>query len=111
MSDTQISDEAMYVDDRGYEVVNLHVSQGLEKMFRMSEAVAADTIKSQRQQIESLRALATKFELEAVYERVLRYEAEAERNAETERCAKIAREFQLSPGVGKTIAALIMEGR
>lgn len=31
--------------------------------------------------------------------------------AETERCAKIAREYPLSPVVGKAIAALIMEGR
>lgn len=133
MSDTPISDAAMYVDDRGYEVVNLHVAQEFERKADDLQADArfwhdkygqeiaatptqhvtemAKKLGIQKDEIESLRALATKFEIEAANERILRYAAEAERDAETERCAKIAREFQLSPVVGKAIAALIMEGK
>lgn len=62
-------------------------------------------------EINSLRARNDKLAADADNERILRYAAEAELNAETERCAKIAREYGLSPVVGKAIAALIMEGR
>lgn len=44
-------------------------------------------------------------------ERYLRQKVETELSLETERCAKTAREFTLSPVSGKAIAALIMEGR
>ena len=64
------------------------------------------SIKSE--QIADLRKRNEKLYAEAANERILRYAAEAERDAETERCAKIARDFSLSPVVGKAIAALIM---
>ena len=63
-----------------------------------------------RKEIEDLRVSNDKLFAEAANERILRYAAEAERDAETGRCAKIAREFQLSPIVGKAIAALIVNG-
>lgn len=62
-------------------------------------------------EIESLRARNDKSYADYINERILRYAAEAERDAETERCAKIASDYGMSPVVGKAIAALIMEGR
>lgn len=58
-------------------------------------------------EVNSLRARNDTLAIELANERILRYAAEAERDAETERCAKVAREFSLSPVVGKAIAALI----
>lgn len=76
-------------------------------------------------EINSLRAHNDKLYADYINECILRHEAEAavcrarlaiasleaKCNAETERCTKIAREYGLSPVMGKTIAALIMEGR
>lgn len=59
-------------------------------------------------EIEKLRTHNTRLYKELTNERIARFSVEAELQAETERCAKIARDYQLSPVVGRAIAALIV---
>lgn len=105
-SDTPISDEEAF-------------TKAVAKIVEL-ERIAENRLK----EIESLHKRNDSLYADYTNERILRHEAEAavdrarlaiasleaKCNSETERCAKIARDYPLSPVVGKAIAALIMEG-